>query len=124
MQKNCIKRQQSSWSKRVRIKKQKQCKRKPKKKAKKSRTAVQKKKNMQKNMHMHNQFSHTILCDFFALFFSLFVRFLCVFFHFCAFSQGNAQKMQKKQTQKNANTQQNKCKGKDQNVFDRICFAF
>ena len=127
------------------ISKSKKMQKETRKKNKKEAEQQFKKKQKQcKKMHMHNQISHTTfvgaiflaiflhcLCDFFAFF----VRFLALFLHFCAFfvrlfgdcfafSQGNAQKMPKNKHLKNANTKQKECKGKDQNVFDRIRFVF
>ena len=85
-------------------------------------------------MHMHNQMSHTTF--FVRCFFDVCVRFMCdvfsfFFFHLlcvCFFAivlrfLKETHKKIKKNSKKR-NTKQNKCKGKDQNVFDRICFAF
>ena len=91
-------------------------------------------------MHMHNQISHT---TFFVWFFSMFARFVCdvfawrffvcifctlfllvfcrVFRFFCVFSRKHTKDQKKSQTK--SKYKANKCKGKDQNVFDRICFA-
>ena len=80
--------------------------------------------NAQK-MHMHNHISHTTL--FFCVFFpwlcilcAIFVRFVCLFCGDCCCVFSRKRTKNEKQSQKKAN----KCKGKDQNVFDRICLLF
>ena len=122
------KQKKGSWSKRVHIKKQKNCKRKPKKCKQNAKQQLKRRKTKANKTHKKCTCTtkfHTppFLCDVF----SMFVRFMCDSFLqvlrflrvFFAFSQGNAQKMQTKRKYKAKN-----CKGKDQNGFDRMCFAF
>ena len=109
MQKKCIKKaKKRQLVKKSAYQKAKKLQKETKKKQKKTQTAVQTKANKTHKKCTCTTKFHTppFLCDFFRCllhfmcdflhFFAFFVRFLCVFLRFFAFSQGNAQKMQKK----------------------------
>ena len=126
--------EKGSWSKRVHIKKHKNCKRKPKNKqnAKQQlKNVKQKRTKRTKNAHAQPNFTHHLFCAIFFDVCAFYVRFFfcsvctfCAFFVrfvaiFCVFSRKRTKKKKRKKTQ----IQSKISKGKDQNVFVRICFA-